>query len=78
VASAFGGQRSIQLSYGRIAGLEGRSPLLAEFGREGNTFARFRRTSRAAALDRGPKGGRAIFVVQFVPTSGIGCYTCCY
>jgi hypothetical protein len=39
VASAFGGQRSIQLSYGRRAGLDGRSPLLAEFGPKGNTFA---------------------------------------
>jgi hypothetical protein len=36
VASAFGGQRSIQLSYGRIAGLDSRSLLLAEFGAKGN------------------------------------------
>jgi hypothetical protein len=34
VASAFGGQRSIQLSYGRIDGLDGRALLLTEFGPE--------------------------------------------
>ena len=35
VASAFGGQRSIQLSYGRLDGLDRRTLLLTEFCREG-------------------------------------------
>ena len=40
MASAFGGQRSIQLSYGRRAGLDSRRPLLAEFGPKGNKLGR--------------------------------------
>src|ERR1700684_773625 len=35
VASAFGGQRSIQLSYGRLNGLDRRTLLLTEFCPEG-------------------------------------------
>ncbi len=40
VASAFGGQRSIQLSYGRIASTPagaGGTPFIDEFGAEGNS-----------------------------------------
>jgi hypothetical protein len=73
VASAFGGQRSIQLSYGRIFGLADH-PLLAEFGRPGNPFsgspgrgARPRSTApRAERRARAAKGSdereRAIYL----------------
>ena len=50
MASAFGGQRSIQLSYGRMPGLDGRSPFIAEFGPEGNTLGRVRGATRPDAF----------------------------
>ena len=47
VASAFGGQRSIQLSYGRLDGLDRRTLLLTEFCPEGKPG---RRASCQAAI----------------------------
>jgi hypothetical protein len=83
VASAFGGQRSIQLSYGRIFGLADH-PLLAEFGHPGNPFsgspgrgARPRSTApRAEKRARAAKGSDERESERFILTKSEICPIC--